>query len=139
MAQDGEQRLEWTQAHIDFQQLFEHELEQFVAQQDFSQEEFLAACQVLALRCRAVRHEDLSVLHTEMRNRPTHRHPNPTSRRAAGAQDALNHGSVGTTVSASIVEMVMSTATYDCTPRSLFYAAPAPLWFCLSVQLCARA
>lgn len=44
---DGEQKLEWTQAHIDFQQLFEHELEQFVAQQDFSQEEFLAACQVL--------------------------------------------------------------------------------------------
>jgi hypothetical protein len=43
---DGEQRLEWTQAHIDFQQLFEHHLEQFVAQQDFAQEEFVAACQV---------------------------------------------------------------------------------------------
>ena len=55
MAQDGEQRLEWTQAHIDFQQLFEHELEQFVAQQDFTQEEFLAACQVLAHACHAAR------------------------------------------------------------------------------------
>ena len=45
---DGEQKLEWTQAHLDFQQLFEHQLEQFVAQQDFTQEDFLAACQVLA-------------------------------------------------------------------------------------------
>ncbi len=30
------------------------------------------------------------------------------------AQDALDHGSVGTTVAASIVGMVMSTATYEC-------------------------
>ena len=41
----GEQRLEWTQAHIDFKQLFEFQLEQFVASQPFSQEEFLGACQ----------------------------------------------------------------------------------------------
>jgi hypothetical protein len=41
----GEQRLEWTQAHIDFKALFEFQLEQFVATQAFSQEEFLAACQ----------------------------------------------------------------------------------------------
>ena len=41
----GEQKLEWTQAHMDFKQLFEFQLEQFVASQPFSQEEFLAACQ----------------------------------------------------------------------------------------------
>lgn len=41
----GEQKLEWTQAHIDFKQLFEFQLEQFVASQPFSQEDFLAACQ----------------------------------------------------------------------------------------------
>ena len=45
---DGEQKLEWTQAHLDFQQLFEHQLEQFVAQQDFTQEDFLAAAQARA-------------------------------------------------------------------------------------------
>ena len=43
---DGEQRLEWTQAHLDFQELFDFQLEQFVGTQDFSQEEFLFACQV---------------------------------------------------------------------------------------------
>ena len=43
----GEQRLEWTQAHLDFQQLFEFQLEQFVATQPFTPEEFLAACQVM--------------------------------------------------------------------------------------------
>lgn len=67
----GEQRLEWTQAHMDFQALFEHQLEQFVSQQDFTQAEFLAAC-----------------------------------------LDALDTGGAGTTVSASIVEMVMSTGNY---------------------------
>jgi hypothetical protein len=41
----GEQKLEWTQAHLDFKQLFEFQLEQFVASQPFSQEEFLAAAQ----------------------------------------------------------------------------------------------
>ena len=43
---DGEQRLEWTQAHLDYQELFDFQLEQFVGTQDFSQEEFLFACQV---------------------------------------------------------------------------------------------
>jgi hypothetical protein len=42
---NGEHRLEWTQAHRDFQDLFEHQLEQFVSTQSFSQEEFIAACQ----------------------------------------------------------------------------------------------
>ena len=42
---EGEQKLEWTQAHLDFQQLFEFQLEQFVATQSFSQAEFVAACQ----------------------------------------------------------------------------------------------
>ena len=34
-----------TQAHNDFIALFEHQLEQFVAAQSFTQEEFVAACQ----------------------------------------------------------------------------------------------
>ena len=38
-------RLEWTQAHLDFQQLFEFQLEQFVGSQDFTQAQFVAACQ----------------------------------------------------------------------------------------------
>ena len=42
---NGEQRLEWTQAHNDFQQLFEHQLEHFVSTQSFTQEAFVAACQ----------------------------------------------------------------------------------------------
>lgn len=41
----GEQRLEWTQAHLDFQQLFEHQLEHFIGAQEFSQAEFEEACQ----------------------------------------------------------------------------------------------
>ena len=41
----GEHRLEWTQAHKDFSQLFDLQLEQFVATQPFTQEEFVAACQ----------------------------------------------------------------------------------------------
>jgi len=40
-----EQRLEWGEAHRDFQQLFELQLEQFVVVQEFSAEEFVAACQ----------------------------------------------------------------------------------------------
>jgi hypothetical protein len=43
--EEGEHRLEWTTAHKDFQQLFEFQLEQFVATQDFSTEEFVGACQ----------------------------------------------------------------------------------------------
>lgn len=43
--EDGEHRLEWTTAHLDFQQLFEFQLEQFVASQEFTQEQFVAACQ----------------------------------------------------------------------------------------------
>eukprot|EP01045_Picozoa_sp_COSAG04_P019237 COSAG04_NODE_1851_length_5401_cov_3.509053_2_plen_111_part_00 len=34
-----------TQAHNDFIALFEHQLEQFVAGQSFTQEEFVAACE----------------------------------------------------------------------------------------------
>eukprot|EP01048_Picozoa_sp_COSAG05_P017410 COSAG05_NODE_2368_length_3166_cov_220.486677_1_plen_127_part_10 len=41
----GEQRFEWTEAHQDFQQVFELHLEQFIAQQDFSAADFLTACQ----------------------------------------------------------------------------------------------
>lgn len=43
--EDGEHRLEWTTVHKDFQELFEFQLEQFVAMQDFSTEDFVAACQ----------------------------------------------------------------------------------------------
>ena len=43
--EEGEQRLEWTQAHVDFQELFELQLETFIEQQSFSTEEFLQACQ----------------------------------------------------------------------------------------------
>lgn len=42
---EGEQRLEWTQAHAEFCELFEFRLEQFVEGQAFSQAEFVAACQ----------------------------------------------------------------------------------------------
>ena len=42
---EGEQKLEWTQAHLDFQQLFEFQLEQFVESKGIPQEEFVAACQ----------------------------------------------------------------------------------------------
>lgn len=42
---EGEQKLEWTQAHIDFQELFEFQLENFLASQPFSTEDFVAACQ----------------------------------------------------------------------------------------------
>ena len=43
---DGEQKLEWHQAHLDFQRLFEFQLEKFIAEQEFSQVEFEAACEV---------------------------------------------------------------------------------------------
>lgn len=42
---DGEQRLEWTEAHRDFSALFDLQLEAFVATQPFSHEDFIAACQ----------------------------------------------------------------------------------------------
>ena len=42
---EGEQRLEWTQAHHDFQQLFEAVLEAFIDSQPFSAEDFVVACQ----------------------------------------------------------------------------------------------
>ena len=41
----GEQRLEWTEAHKEFCDLFEFQLEQFVESQDFTQQEFVDACQ----------------------------------------------------------------------------------------------
>ena len=40
----GEHRLEWTQAHRDFSELFDVQLEAFVQTQPFSREEFVAAC-----------------------------------------------------------------------------------------------
>ena len=42
---EGEHRLEWSEAHKDFQGLFEFQLEQFIAQQPFEAEDFIAACQ----------------------------------------------------------------------------------------------
>ena len=42
---EGEQRLEWSEAHHDFQQLFEFQLEHFVGQQPFDAADFVAACQ----------------------------------------------------------------------------------------------
>ena len=77
-----EHKLEWTQAHIDFQELFEFRLETFVATQPFSSGQFLAAC-----------------------------------------QDALEHGNAGTTVSASIVEMVLMTGTYNFFVQMMIAAA----------------
>eukprot|EP01043_Picozoa_sp_COSAG02_P034377 COSAG02_NODE_2399_length_8948_cov_21.873771_5_plen_158_part_00 len=44
----GEQKLEWHQAYLDFQQLFENQLKQFIARETFSQAEFEAACKVRA-------------------------------------------------------------------------------------------
>ena len=41
----GEQRLEWSEAHANFQQLFEFHLEQFVEHQPFGAADFVAACQ----------------------------------------------------------------------------------------------
>ena len=42
---EGEHRLEWSEAHRDFQGLFEFQLEQFIAAQPFEAEDFVAACQ----------------------------------------------------------------------------------------------
>ena len=41
----GEHRLEWTQAHKDFSELFDVQLEAFVATQPFTREEFVSACE----------------------------------------------------------------------------------------------
>ena len=40
----GEHKLEWTQAHSDFSELFDVQLEAFVETQPFTREEFVAAC-----------------------------------------------------------------------------------------------
>jgi hypothetical protein len=40
----GEHRLEWTQAHRDFSELFDVQLEAFVETQTFTREEFVVAC-----------------------------------------------------------------------------------------------
>ena len=72
LIQDSGHKLEWTQAHKEFQELFEFQLEQFISSQPFSQDDFVGAC-----------------------------------------QDALDHGAAGTTVAASLVEMVLMTGTYD--------------------------
>ena len=42
---EGEQRLEWTAAHLEFQELVEFHLERFVESQPFSAAEFVGACQ----------------------------------------------------------------------------------------------
>ena len=42
---EGEQRLEWTECHNEYLQLFEHVLESFLEMQPFSAEDFVAACQ----------------------------------------------------------------------------------------------
>ena len=42
---EGEQRLEWTAAHLEFQELVEFHLERFVESQPFSAEDFVGACQ----------------------------------------------------------------------------------------------
>ena len=42
---EGEQKLEWTDAHREFCELWEFHLESFVASQPFDAEQFLAACQ----------------------------------------------------------------------------------------------
>lgn len=41
----GEQRLEWTTVHLEFQELFEFQLERFLETQPFSAEDFVGACQ----------------------------------------------------------------------------------------------
>ena len=41
---DGEQKLEWTEAHKEFSELWEFHLESFVASQPFDAEQFLVVC-----------------------------------------------------------------------------------------------
>ena len=51
-----------TQAHNDFIALFEHQLEQFVAGQSFTQEEFVAACEGLLVGSALCARDDLHAL-----------------------------------------------------------------------------
>ena len=52
VSEDGEHKLAWTEAHKEFSALFEQQLEDFVVSQDFSQKEFVAACQARAPKLR---------------------------------------------------------------------------------------
>ena len=88
---EGEHRLEWTQAHRDFQALFEFQLEAFVETQPFTQEDFLAACQ------------------------------DALDAGAGAGGDSYAHDAAG--FSASIVNMVLMTSTYDFFVRVMIAAA----------------
>ena len=48
---DGEQRLEWTEAHREFSALWEFHLESFVESQPFDAAQFVSACQDALLHC----------------------------------------------------------------------------------------
>jgi hypothetical protein len=55
VSEDSEHNLGWTEAHKEFSALFEQQLEDFVVSQDFSQKEFVAACQVRPARAPRLR------------------------------------------------------------------------------------
>ena len=85
-----EQKLEWGEAHRSFQELFELHMEQFLATQSLSAEEFVAACQVhratltYSQCCGSLLHLRLTLLFTACR-RPSLLLPPPTTPAAAAA------------------------------------------------------
>lgn len=83
---EGEQRLEWTQAHLDFQQLFEQVLEVFIATQPFSTGR-LATFNDCTRSITVVLH--WSIVGQLTRNG----RPGCTEDFVAACQDALDHGS----------------------------------------------
>ena len=107
---EGEQRLEWTQAHRDFQELFEHVLESFIESQPFSTEEFVAACRDALHRggwtnpanCRAQKMAEAILAMPDYNNfirmmieATQQLHAQAEAEHSAGiANDAWSHGSV---------------------------------------------
>ncbi len=91
----GEQKLNWHQAYLDFQQLFEIQLEQFIARQSFSQADFEVACKV--------RHGlGLTSVHLCASSQLN---------QSLCCQDAKEHAAGGS--AASIVNMVLASSTYE--------------------------
>jgi|EP01047_Picozoa_sp_COSAG01_P060135 hypothetical protein len=132
---DGEQRLEWTEAHKEFSELFEFQLEQFISQQEFSVEEFVDACQVTgsaapsALPAPGLRQKagPAAVAASALRQRMD-LVPSPLPRvlcrvlsdggevglgGGAAAQDALDHGNGGWKGCGRAVQIVLAMIEYD--------------------------
>ena len=57
---DGEQQLRWQEVYVEYMQLYEARLEQFVAAQDCSLEEFVAACRDALLNSAWQEHRGLA-------------------------------------------------------------------------------